>query len=122
MRKRVKSLCVMILLIGGILYTITKINPLAFTEAMMEGDHFMTGQFAWDYENEKLGMGTYATLYEIKYCIDQKYKYYYFLTAMKIAVLISQSMMALSFGQVETGVKTKRYIINFVVMIVVLKT
>jgi hypothetical protein len=55
-----------------------KERPIAFTEAMMEGDHFMTGQFAWDYENEKLGMGTYATLYEIKYCLDQKYKYYYF--------------------------------------------
>ena len=55
-----------------------KERPIAFTEAMMEGEHFMTGQFAWDYENDKLGMGTYATLHEIKYCIDNNYKYYYF--------------------------------------------
>jgi len=55
-----------------------KERPIAFTEAMMVDDHFMTGQFAWDYENEKLGMGTYASLYEIKYCMDWNYKYYYF--------------------------------------------
>ena len=55
-----------------------KDKPIAFTEAMMVDNHFMTGQFAWDYENPKLGMGTYATLYEIKYCMDWSYQYYYF--------------------------------------------
>ncbi len=78
----------------------------------------MTGQFAWDYENPKLGMGTYATLYEIKCCMDRITKNIIFLTVMKIVVLTNQSMMALSFGQVETGVKTNKCIINYVKMIV----
>jgi hypothetical protein len=53
-------------------------KPVAFTEAMLIDNHFMTGQFAWDYEDEKLGMGTYATLFEIKYCMKENYKNYYF--------------------------------------------
>ncbi len=53
-------------------------KPVAFTEAMLIDNHFMTGQFAWDYEDEKLGMGTYATLFEIKYCMKKNYKNYYF--------------------------------------------
>ena len=55
-----------------------KNKPIAFTEAMMVDNHFMTGQFGWDYENPKLGMGTYATLYEIKYCMNWNYQFYYF--------------------------------------------
>ena len=38
---------------------------------------------------------------------------------MKIVVLTNQSMMDLSFGQVETGVKTKMCIFNYVKMIVI---
>ena len=34
-------------------------------------------QFAWDYEDYKLGVGTFATLSEIKWAIDNGYEKYY---------------------------------------------
>ena len=34
-------------------------------------------QFAWDYEDPKLGMGAFATLYEIKWALDNGYDKYY---------------------------------------------
>ena len=52
-------------------------KPVAFTELMVLGKHLITGQFAWDYENEKLGLGTYATLFEIKWCLDNNIDKYY---------------------------------------------
>ena len=54
-----------------------KRKPVAFTELMPIGSHLVTGQFAWDYENEKLGLGTYATLYEIKWCLNNRINKYY---------------------------------------------
>ena len=39
---------------------------IAFTEFFDFGKQILTGQFAWDYENYKLGVGTFATLSEIK--------------------------------------------------------
>ena len=46
-------------------------------EDYIDSKHVLTGQFAWDYENPKLGMGTYATLYEIDWSIKNKCKKYY---------------------------------------------
>jgi len=41
-----------------------KDTPVAFTEfKVFDNKHVLSGQFAWDYENPKLGLGTYATLY-----------------------------------------------------------
>jgi len=55
-----------------------KNRPIAFTEIkVFDSNHVLTGQFAWDYENPKLGMGTYATLYEIDWSIKNKCKKYY---------------------------------------------
>ena len=55
-----------------------KDKPIAFTELkVFDSKHVLTGQFAWDYENPKLGMGTYATLYEIDWSIKNKCKKYY---------------------------------------------
>ena len=55
-----------------------KDRPIAFTELkVFDSKHVLTGQFAWDYENPKLGMGTYATLYEIDWSIKNKCKKYY---------------------------------------------
>jgi len=55
-----------------------KDKPVAFTELkVFDSKHVLTGQFAWDYENPKLGMGTYATLYEIDWSIKNKCKKYY---------------------------------------------
>ena len=52
-------------------------KPVAFTELMPIEKNLVTGQFAWDYENRKLGLGTYATLYEIKWCLNNKINKYY---------------------------------------------
>ena len=52
-------------------------KPVAFTEFMIIDKHFITGQFAWDYQDEKLGLGTYATLYEIKWCLNNNINKYY---------------------------------------------
>ena len=52
-------------------------KPVAFTEFMVLGKHLITGQFAWDYENEKLGLGTYATLSEIRWSINNGLHKYY---------------------------------------------
>ena len=55
-----------------------KNNPVAFTEfKVFDNKHVLSGQFAWDYENPKLGLGTYATLYEIDWSIKNKCKNYY---------------------------------------------
>ena len=55
-----------------------KDTPVAFTEfKVFDNKHVLSGQFAWDYENPKLGLGTYATLYEIDWSIKNKYKNYY---------------------------------------------
>jgi hypothetical protein len=55
-----------------------KDKPIAFTELkVFDSKHVLTGQFAWDYENPKLSMGTYATLYEIDWSIKNKCKKYY---------------------------------------------
>ena len=55
-----------------------KDKPIAFTELkVFDSKPVLTGQFAWDYENPKLGMGTYATLYEIDWSIKNKCKKYY---------------------------------------------
>ena len=55
-----------------------KDKPIAFTELkVFDSKHVLTGQFAWDYENHKLGKGTYATLYEIDWSIKNKCKKYY---------------------------------------------
>ena len=55
-----------------------KDKPVAFTELkVFNSKHVLTGQFAWDYQNPKLGMGTYATLNEIDWSIKNKYKKYY---------------------------------------------
>ena len=55
-----------------------KNKPVAFTELkVFNSKHVLTGQFAWDYENPKIGMGTYATLYEIDWSIKNKCKKYY---------------------------------------------
>jgi len=55
-----------------------KNNPVAFTEfKVFDNKHVLSGQFAWDYENPKLGLGTYATLYEIDWSYKNKYKNYY---------------------------------------------
>ena len=55
-----------------------KNEPVAFTELkVFNSKHVLTGQFAWDYENPKIGMGTYATLYEIDWSIKNKCKKYY---------------------------------------------
>ena len=55
-----------------------KDKPIAFTELkVFDSNHVLTGQFAWDYENPKLGIGTYATLYEIDWSIKNKCKKYY---------------------------------------------
>jgi len=52
--------------------------PVAFTEfKVFDNKHVLSGQFAWDYENPKLGLGTYATLYEIDWSYKNKYKNYY---------------------------------------------
>ena len=50
---------------------------IAFTEFFDFGKQILTGQFAWDYENYKLGVGTFATLSEIKWAIDNGYEKYY---------------------------------------------
>jgi len=50
---------------------------IAFTEFYDFGKHLFTGSFAWDYENDKLGVGTFATLSEIKWAIDNNYEKYY---------------------------------------------
>ena len=48
-------------------------KPIAFTEIkVFDSKHVLTGQFAWDYENPKLSIGTYATLYEIDWSIKNK--------------------------------------------------
>ena len=53
-------------------------KPIAFTEIkVFDSNHVLTGQFAWDYEDPKLSMGTYATLYEIDWSIKNKCKKYY---------------------------------------------
>jgi len=53
-------------------------TPVAFTEfKVFDNKHVLSGQFAWDYENPKLGLGTYATLYEIDWSIKNKCKNYY---------------------------------------------
>ena len=55
-----------------------KDRPIAFTELkVFDSKHVLTGQFAWDYQHPKLGMGTYATLYEIDWSIKNKCKKYY---------------------------------------------
>ena len=55
-----------------------KDKPIAFTELkVFDSKHVLTGQFAWDYQHPKLGMGTYATLYEIDWSIKNKCKKYY---------------------------------------------
>ena len=55
-----------------------KDKPVAFTELkVFKGKYVLTGQFAWDYQYPKLGMGTYATLYEIDWSIKNKCKKYY---------------------------------------------
>jgi|TARA_R100001440_G_scaffold30106_3_gene48418 arginyl-tRNA--protein-N-Asp/Glu arginylyltransferase len=55
-----------------------KDKPVAFTELkVFNSKHVLTGQFAWDYQNPKLGMGTYATLHEIDWSIKNKCKKYY---------------------------------------------
>jgi len=55
-----------------------KNKPIAFTEVkVFDSNHVLTGQFGWDYENPKLSMGTYATLYEIDWSIKNKCKKYY---------------------------------------------
>ena len=55
-----------------------KNKPIAFTEIkVFDSNHVLTGQFAWDYEDPKLSMGTYATLYEIDWSIKKKCKKYY---------------------------------------------
>ena len=55
-----------------------KNKPIAFTEIkVFDSNHVLTGQFAWDYEDPKLSMGTYATLYEIDWSIKNKCKKYY---------------------------------------------
>ena len=55
-----------------------KDTPVAFTEfKVFDNKHVLSGQFAWDYENPKLGLGTYATLYEINWSYKNKYKNYY---------------------------------------------
>jgi len=55
-----------------------KNTPVAFTEfKVFDNKHVLSGQFAWDYENPKLGLGTYATLYEIDWSYKNKYKNYY---------------------------------------------
>ena len=50
---------------------------IAFTEFYDFGKQILTGQFAWDYEDYKLGVGTFATLSEIKWAIDNGYEKYY---------------------------------------------
>jgi len=50
---------------------------IAFTEFFDFGKQILTGQFAWDYEDYKLGVGTFATLSEIKWAIDNGYEKYY---------------------------------------------
>ena len=53
-------------------------KPIEFTEIkVFDSKHVLTGQFAWDYENPKLSIGTYATLYEIDWSIKNKCKKYY---------------------------------------------
>jgi len=53
-------------------------TPVAFTEfKVFDNRHVLSGQFAWDYENPKLGLGAYATLYEIDWAIKNKCKKYY---------------------------------------------
>ena len=53
-------------------------KPIAFTEIkVFDSKHVLTGQFARDYENPKLSIGTYATLYEIDWSIKNKCKKYY---------------------------------------------
>ena len=55
-----------------------KDKPVAFTELKVyDSKHVLTGQFGWDYENPRLGIGTYATLYEIDWAIKNKCKKYY---------------------------------------------
>ena len=55
-----------------------KDKPVAFTELKVyNSKHVLTGQFGWDYENPRLGIGTYATLYEIDWAIKNKCKKYY---------------------------------------------
>ena len=54
-----------------------KDKPVAFTEFMILNNHLITGQFAWNYEDEKLGLGTYATLHEIKWCLNNNIDKYY---------------------------------------------
>ena len=55
-----------------------KDKPIAFTELkVFDSKHVLTGQFAWDYQHPKLGMGTYATLHEIDWSIKNKCKKYY---------------------------------------------
>ena len=59
-KKTVKFLKKKITLIGNILFIITKDKPTAFTELkVFKGKYVLTGQFAWDYQYPKLGMGTY---------------------------------------------------------------
>ena len=68
-------------------------KPIAFTEVkVFDNSHVMTGQFAWDYAEPKLGIGTYATLYEIDWSIKNKYNKYY-----------------LSYGYEETSIYKSKY-------------
>ena len=50
---------------------------VAFTEFFTHNKQILTGQFAWNDENDKLGVGTFATLSEIKWAIDNNYEKYY---------------------------------------------
>lgn len=53
-------------------------KPVAFTEIkVFDNGQVLTGQFAWDYQNPKLGLGKYATLYEIDWAIKNNYSKYY---------------------------------------------
>ena len=81
-----------------------KDKPVAFTEVkVFDSKHVLTGQFAWDYQNPKLGMGTYATLHEIDWSIKINVKNIIYLMDMKKVIYINLGLMDLNFGMVEVG-------------------
>lgn len=52
-------------------------NIVAYTELTRYQDSVVAGEFAWDYENPKLNLGTFAQNFECISYKDMSYRYYY---------------------------------------------
>ena len=58
--------------------------PVAFTEIAPFNKNLVTGQFAWNYHDPKVGLGSYATLYEIDWAIKNGFDKYYLSFAYEV--------------------------------------